>query len=215
VLGNPLRYIDPSGRTPVCGFSYSDPECKDVQRRLPLDPPQPPTPPGPPNAPPVSSGDYVFPIPENLKSILEENGAAPEVLNNAIINMNQDDLHWQFSCKGFWNTRTVARTDHNTIYWCMPDYFDYVKPSEYLVHELVHVAQFNKYPDDVNEEQWSTLGFYLRDLVMSSVTDSWKSYDPYKYSWIEVSAANCQRSYRNNDLVALDQPPCNIWVNYP
>jgi len=27
VYNNPLRYVDPSGHTPVCGFSYSDPEC--------------------------------------------------------------------------------------------------------------------------------------------------------------------------------------------
>jgi RHS repeat-associated protein len=27
---NPLRYIDPSGHTSVCGFSYSDPECPPV-----------------------------------------------------------------------------------------------------------------------------------------------------------------------------------------
>ncbi|MBC6962635.1 MAG: hypothetical protein DWB48_07870, partial [Nitrosomonas sp.] len=27
VRNNPLRYIDPSGHDPMCGFSYSDPEC--------------------------------------------------------------------------------------------------------------------------------------------------------------------------------------------
>jgi hypothetical protein len=28
VNNNPLRYNDPSGHTPACGFSYSDPECE-------------------------------------------------------------------------------------------------------------------------------------------------------------------------------------------
>ncbi|MDL1909160.1 RHS repeat-associated core domain-containing protein [Chloroflexi bacterium CFX6] len=27
VRNNPLRYVDPSGHDPMCGFSYSDPEC--------------------------------------------------------------------------------------------------------------------------------------------------------------------------------------------
>lgn len=30
VLNNPLRYIDPSGLTSACGFSYSDPECAEA-----------------------------------------------------------------------------------------------------------------------------------------------------------------------------------------
>jgi RHS repeat-associated protein len=33
VYGNPLRYTDPSGHTPVCGFSYSDPECSTITPR--------------------------------------------------------------------------------------------------------------------------------------------------------------------------------------
>jgi RHS repeat-associated protein len=31
VLNNPLRYIDPTGHDPVCGFDYSDPECESSE----------------------------------------------------------------------------------------------------------------------------------------------------------------------------------------
>gem|GEM_PF-2331212 len=31
VLNNPLRYIDPTGHDPVCGYDYSDPECESPE----------------------------------------------------------------------------------------------------------------------------------------------------------------------------------------
>jgi RHS repeat-associated protein len=42
VLNNPLRYIDPSGHDPVCGFDYSDPECNGPDPWVPTTPPTPP-----------------------------------------------------------------------------------------------------------------------------------------------------------------------------
>jgi len=43
VRNNPIRYIDPTGHTPVCGFSYSDPECNNPDPWVPSAPyiPQP------------------------------------------------------------------------------------------------------------------------------------------------------------------------------
>jgi RHS repeat-associated protein len=61
VYNNPLRYVDPSGHTPVCGFSYSDPECYEPDRwtpsqRLPPPPPPPPLDPGRTQNPPRPGG---------------------------------------------------------------------------------------------------------------------------------------------------------------
>jgi len=43
VRNNPLRYIDPTGHTSVCGFSYSDPECNSLPPRTPTKPTNTPT----------------------------------------------------------------------------------------------------------------------------------------------------------------------------
>ena len=43
VRNNPVRYIDPTGYTPVCGFSYSDPECNTLTPPTTTTPCIPPT----------------------------------------------------------------------------------------------------------------------------------------------------------------------------
>ena len=42
VFNNPLKYIDPTGHDPVCGNSYSDPECNGPDPWTPTTPPAPP-----------------------------------------------------------------------------------------------------------------------------------------------------------------------------
>ncbi|MEK6754354.1 MAG: RHS repeat-associated core domain-containing protein [Chloroflexota bacterium] len=39
VNNSPMNYVDPSGHTPVCGFSYSDPECEKTSKKQIIDPP--------------------------------------------------------------------------------------------------------------------------------------------------------------------------------
>jgi hypothetical protein len=158
---------------------------------------------------------YEGPLPKDIVDILALQGADAEMLDDVIIKTDPSDLYWQLSCAGPLNNRTIARTNSNTIHWCMLEYFDPHAPTPVLVHELNHVANYGKYPDEVAKEQRRTFMFAVRDVIGGILFDDWQDYNPYTSSWVEVQGANCQVAFKNDNTIRLDRPPCNLWITLP
>jgi RHS repeat-associated protein len=74
---SPINLNDPTGHTSACGFSYSDPECKDVTPTV--KPPQPPTTPTTPTPTP-SPIPTPGPVPNNTQGNLP----TPSSMNSGI-----------------------------------------------------------------------------------------------------------------------------------
>jgi len=215
VLNNPIRYTDPTGHYCVDedadgNIVRVDCETSEIKLKKKNPPAHQPS-----DKDDKDSHDDGFPLPENLKLQLEAHGADAELLDNVIINTNPSNIMWQLSCGGSWNKNVIARTSSNNINWCKFEYFDFDTPSPVLVHELVHVAQYAKYPNDVIKEQKRTFMFDIRDMIAGAIDENWQKYNPYESSWVEVQAANCQNAYQKDNNIPLDRPPCNIWITLP
>jgi len=149
------------------------------------------------------------------QDMLDQLVQVADMLGTVVIISNPSSINWQLNCSGSLNKNVIAKTHSNKIYWCMPEYFDSDTPTPVLLHELIHVAQWAKYPDGVNKEQWQTAGFKFRDFIGGLFDKTWEKYDPYASSWVEVQGKNCQIAFKNNPNIRLDEPPCNIWISLP
>jgi len=158
---------------------------------------------------------YEGPLPEDIVDILVAQGADAEMLDDVVIKTDPSDLYWQLSCAGSFNKDIIARTNSNNIYWCLGEYFSPDVPTPVLLHELDHVANYGKYPNDVAKEQRRTFMFAVRDMIGGLLFDNWQDYDPYESSWVEVQGAKCEIAFANDSNIRLDRPPCNIWINLP
>jgi RHS repeat-associated protein len=206
VTNNPIQYNDPTGHERCDADGY----CGDYhtitdQLKEDLN-----------TSDDKKSDDYIGPIPDVIIKQLVSQGADIDFLKSVTIHVKQDD-EWKKYCG---SGGATARTWESTIYICDSTYYDPNKPNGTLLHELIHVTQFQEYPDETREEIQRIADMKARDKRVEWWNTQWPGqlfgkinwtpFNPYRDSWVELQANNCGSAFKQDPSIPLNQPPCNL-----
>ena len=184
VLGNPLKYIDPSGHEP----KYGEGACYGINCTNANG-----TVVAPGNGMPGGGGgggEDDNGLPDNLIEELMDAGVSEDFLNSVTIVV--DPPWWDTGC---WSGNP-AITSGNTITFCSSQYHDTAQVSPALVHELVHVHQYQ-------EDPLSHLKIPLSNIFNADN-------NPYENEAYSCSDPLWELYYSGEDLPALNVAPCNL-----
>jgi hypothetical protein len=100
VLNNPVRYNDPTGHESVCGYAYSDPDCRSTERkelRTPVRTPIPYPPSHPSSTLPSSTPTKAGPSPYQIIPISTQTPSCPVALEggHCIIPRQSSDFDFE------------------------------------------------------------------------------------------------------------------------
>jgi RHS repeat-associated protein len=225
---NPLNWTDPSGNTPItCSDDNTSQQCQSTHTGAEVNlskptctnyhcPPQmqptvptlaqyckanpgssicfmPHTGTGNSNSTgPVGPG-YEGPLPDNLVTDLVRQGADRDLLDDVTLHVETGPCYF--------DSDSVAETIGYSVAFCQPGNFNPEAPNGILVHELLHVSQFDTNPI-------GTIANVAYYVFMGLVDPNYNRYDDP--NTIEFQGNECQRAYDRNQNILLDTSPCPI-----
>jgi RHS repeat-associated protein len=142
---------------------------------------------GAPTLPP----GYVGPLPDEIILRLIQLGASPDLIRSIQIRIALE------GCAP--NCTYAAMTWFNEIYFFDVTYYGQSAPSEYLVHELIHVRQFR-------QGGWRFAIEYQAERAQAWIM----GWDIYEAIPSERAASRCQGFFSGNPLQRLDTPECDL-----
>ncbi len=131
-------------------------------------------------------------MPDPLFDQLIDAGVSEDFLDSVTIVVYDEAPWWDTGC---WSGNP-AITSGNTITFCSSQYYDTAQVSPALVHELVHVNQYQEDP------------FSHLKIPLSNVFNA--DNNPYENEAYDCSDPLWELYYNGEDLPALNVAPCNL-----
>jgi len=195
VNNNPLIYTDPTGHLACMD---DDQACIDHQ--------QPSTQPTSVAGHTVTSqtsgftDGYKGPLPQNVMDLLIAQGADADLVNNVVLHI---DI-------GGCSVGQLAVTNGNDVTICQwrdtdgSAVFDQTTLTPVLVHELIHVQQFQDHPIATRVDIGVSNLLQGIDEFLQDNFNQPDRYNPYKDSWVERAGSQCQEAFKKNPNLLFD-----------